>query len=121
MQLFWLVKNAEAEQYTSRQDSLNSAPELVRLVDEPSSRAALTTPATSTRRPRPDALAPNAVDETIHWLRLDELFEGSPWRRRDRRKTCQMDVEAVRYVLPLQRSRFFASKRGGMVQCSSSY
>ena len=34
MQLFWLVKNAEAEQYTSRQDSLNSAPELVRLVDE---------------------------------------------------------------------------------------
>ena len=46
---------------------------------------------------------------------------GSRRRRRDRRKTCQMDVEAVRYVLPLQRSRFFASKRGGMAKCSSSY
>ena len=70
MQLFWLVKNAEAEQYTSRQDSLNSAPELVRLVEAPSSRAALITPTTSTRRPRSDALAAGAVDETIRWLRL---------------------------------------------------
>ena len=32
----------------------------------------------STRRERPDALAAAAVDETIHWLRLDELFE--PWQ-----------------------------------------
>ena len=72
------MKNAGAEQYTSRQGSLDSAPELVRLVDAPSSRAALTTPTTSTRRPRPDALAADAVDETIHWLRLDELFE--PWQ-----------------------------------------
>ena len=46
---------------------------------------------------------------------------GSRWRRRDRRLACQMDVEAVRYVLPLQRSRFFASKRGGIAKCSSSY
>ena len=57
---------------------------------------------------------------------LEELSRSNPspgsrWRRRDRRKTCQMDVEAVRYVLPLQRSRFFASKRGGMAKCSSSY
>ena len=34
------MKNAGAEQYTSPQDSLGSAPELVRLVDAPSSRAA---------------------------------------------------------------------------------
>ena len=40
MQLFLLVKNAGAEQYTSRQDSLDSAPEVVPLVDAPSSRAA---------------------------------------------------------------------------------
>ena len=75
------MKNDGAEQYTSRQNSLDSAPEVVRLVDAPSSRAAdygITTPTTSTRRPRPDALAADAVDETIHWLRLDELFE--PWQ-----------------------------------------
>ena len=79
MQLFFLlVKNAGAEQYTSRKNSLDSAPELVRLVDAPSSRAAPTTPTASTRRPRPDALAADAVDEAIHWLRLDELFE--PWQ-----------------------------------------
>ena len=71
------MKNAGAEQYTSRQDSLDSAPEVVPLVDASSGRAAPTTPTTSTRRPRPDALA-DAVDETIHWLRLDELFE--PWQ-----------------------------------------
>jgi len=47
-------------------------------MDASSSRATPTTPTTSTRRPRPDALAANAVDETIHWLRLDELFE--PWQ-----------------------------------------
>ena len=34
------MKNAGAEQYTSRQNSLDSAPEVVRLVDAPSSRAA---------------------------------------------------------------------------------
>ena len=34
------MKNAGAEQYTSRQDSLDSAPEVVPLVDTPSSRAA---------------------------------------------------------------------------------
>ena len=72
------MKNAGAEQYTSRQDSLDSAPEVVPLVDAPSSRAAPTTPTTSTRRPRPDALAADAVGETIHWLCLDELFE--PWQ-----------------------------------------
>ena len=73
-----LVKNAGAEQYTSRKNSLDSAPEWVRLVDAPSGRAARTTPTTSTRRPRPEAAAADAVDETIHWLRLDELFE--PWQ-----------------------------------------
>ena len=72
------MKNAGAEQYTSRQDSLDSAPEVVPLVDVSSGRAAPTTPTTSTRRPRPDALAADAVDETIHWLRLDEMFE--PWQ-----------------------------------------
>ena len=71
------MKNAGAERCTGRKDSLGSASELVRLVDAPSSRAEATTPTTSTRRPRPDALA-DAVDETIHWLRLDELFE--PWQ-----------------------------------------
>ena len=90
-------------------------------MDASSGRAAPTTPTTSTRRPRSDALAAGAVDETIRWLRLDEQFEGSPWRRRARRKACQMDVEAVGNVLSLQRNRFFASKRGGMTKCSSSY
>jgi hypothetical protein len=37
---------AGAEQYTSRQSSLDSAPEVVRLVDASSSRAAPTTPTT---------------------------------------------------------------------------
>ena len=93
----------------------------VPLVDAQSSRRADNS-YESTRGARPDALAANAVDETIHWLRLDEYSSpGSRRRRRDRRKTCQMDVEAVRYVLSLQRSQFFGSKRGGTVKCSSSY
>ena len=56
--------------YKSPPRLLDSAPEVVPLVDVQSSRAARTTPTTSTRRPRPDALAADAVDETTHWLRL---------------------------------------------------